>query len=65
MELKLTGSIEDLGVSDLNVSATTKGEGKTYYDIDNGSYYGNSSVKVTVSGVPDELKDEDEFLRLC
>ena len=61
MELKLTGSIEDLGVSDLNVSATTKGEGKTYYDIDNGSYYGNSSVKVTVSGVPDELKDEDEF----
>ncbi|MDE5721543.1 MAG: hypothetical protein K2I30_02210 [Clostridia bacterium] len=61
METKMTGSIEVLGITNLNISAKTTGEAKNYYDLANGSFYVNSSVKATVSGVPDELKDEDEF----
>ena len=61
METKMTGSIEVLGITNLNISAKTTGEAKNYYDLANGSFYVSSSVKATVSGVPDELKDEDEF----
>ena len=56
---KLTGSMGE--ITDLNVTGKTAAEGKYYYDVDNGNLYIKETVKTTVSGVPDELKDEDEF----
>lgn len=51
---------EELGVDSIDMSVTTTGEGTGYYDVKNNSYYAKSTSKVSVSGVPDSMKEEYE-----
>ena len=61
VELKVTGSMEELGITDLNITGKSKSESKSYYDLENSSSYSKQTVKAEVSGVPEAMQDIDEF----
>lgn len=55
--VKITGSIEEMGITDLEVTTTSKGEGKEYY-VANSALYSKTSYTVEVTGVPEGMEDE-------
>ena len=60
-EMKTTGNMELLGLTDINITTKESAEANYYFDLGNGSIYSKETIKMTVSGVPDKLKDEDVY----
>ena len=59
VDTTMTGNMGEL--TNINLTGKTIGEAKFTYDLDNGGIYVKQTVKITVSGVPDELKGEDGY----
>lgn len=58
--VKMKGSMEEFGLDSIDMTVKSTAEGKIYYDLENSTNYTKGTSKVSVSGVPDELKDKYE-----